>query len=88
MEFYEMTCKDIGEFCIARRKKEEENWKIEASIQYRISSRILNGISAKPKNLSFEELFPEFNEKKQFERMTESQKEELIQIKWKDFLGI
>ena len=88
MEFYEMTCKDIGEFCIARQKKEEQDWKIEASIKFRIASRILNGVSTKPKNITFDQLFPEFDENKRFETMTESQKEELIQVKWKDFLGI
>ena len=62
MDFYEMTCKDIGEFCMSRRKKEEIELKTQASIEYRNVTRILNFFSAKPKKITFEELFPEFDE--------------------------
>lgn len=89
MDFQELTCKEIGEFCIARQKQRTDDMKYQAVIGFRTAEKLISVFNMKkPKNLSFEELFPEFNEKKQFERMTESQKEELIQIKWKDFLGI
>lgn len=91
MDFYEMTCKDIGEFCMSRKKKEEMELKTQASIGYRNVTRILNFFSAKPKKITFEELFPEFDEKQRqrekFNTVSNNIKEIMIADVWREFLG-
>lgn len=91
MEFYEMTCKDIGEFCMSRKKKEEMELKTQASIEYRNITRLLNFFTAKPKRMTFEDLFPEFDEKRAeknvFDKASDNVKEQIIADKWREFLG-
>lgn len=91
MDFYEMTCKDIGEFCVSRKKKEEMELKTQASIEYRNVTRILNFFSAKPKKITFEDLFSEFDEKrkqrKEFDTASNNIKETMIANVWREFLG-
>lgn len=89
MDFQELTCKEVGEFCMARQKKEKETAKMQAVIAFRTAEKLLCAFNMKkPINLSFEKLFPEFSENREnYEDLTEEQKEELIQLKWKDFLG-
>ena len=90
MDFYEMTCKDIGEFCMSRKKKEEIELKTQASIEYRNVTRILNFFSAKPKKITFEELFPEFDEeqkqREKFNTASNNTKETMIANVWREFL--
>ncbi len=91
MDFYEMTCKDIGEFCMSRKKKEEMELKTQASIEYRNITRILNFFSKEPKKITFEELFPEFDEKQRqkekFDTASNNIKETMIANVWREFLG-
>ena len=91
MEFQELTCKEIGEFCMSKREKEEQDYKISASIQFRNVSRLLNAFSTKPKNITFEKLFPEFDERRKqnemFNNLNEETKEQIIADKWRTFLG-
>lgn len=83
MDFYEMTCKDIGNFCLSRQKHEEEMYKMLSIITYRNADKLIAGLNMKkPKNIKYEELFPEFKE-----RITLEDKENLIAYKWREFLG-
>lgn len=84
MDFYEMTVNDIGNFCMSRQKHEKEMYKMLSIIQYRCTDKLIAGLNLKkPKNLKYEELFPEFEEK---EKLTEEQKNILIAEKWREFL--
>ena len=91
MEFYELTCKDIGEFCIARQNKEKEDYRQNATILYRIAEKIVSETNmTKPKHLNFNKLFPEFDEesivKSKFEELSDEQKNIIIADKWQQFL--
>lgn len=80
MDFYELSVKDIGDFCLCRQKKEKESYKYLSAILYRVSDKIIAGMNLKkPKNLKFDELFPEFKD-------TEEDKEEKIAERWRVFL--
>ena len=81
-EFYEMTLKDIGEYCESVQKHEMENYKVISTIVYRCTDKLIAGVNLKkPKNLKYEELFPEFHN-----GITEADKEENIANKWRVFL--
>lgn len=59
-----------------------------AYIGYKSTERLLSVFgSKKPKDIPFLKLYPEFDENKEFNRMTDEQKERIIALKWKEFLG-
>lgn len=89
MDFQELTCKEIGEFCIAREKSRREEMKYLATIGFRTAEKLILAFNMKkPTNISFDKLYPEFGANKpNYEGLTEEQKEEVIQLKWKEFLG-
>lgn len=90
MDFQELTCKEVGEFCIARQKKTEDDMKYLATIGFRTAEKLILAFNMKkPTNISFDKLYPEFGANKpNYEGLTEEQKEEVIQLKWKEFLGM
>ena len=80
MDFYEMTVKDIGNFCLYRQKHEREQNKMLSIIAYRVSEKLIAGLNLKkPKNLKYDDLFPEFD-------LTSTEKEEAIANTWREFL--
>lgn len=90
MDFNEMTCKDIGEFCMAQIEKEKERYKVISSIGYRLCEKIVSETSCKPKRLTYEKLFPELVKKEviDFKNKTDNEKEEIISSVWRNFLNI
>lgn len=80
-----MTCKEIGEFVEQQQEREKNNLKLASSIGYRIGEMLIvsNGMCVKrPKILKYSELFKELNNE------NNSSKEDEIQNKWKEFLGV
>ena len=59
-----------------------------AYIGYKSAERLISVFGRKKsKDISFTELYPEFDEKKQFNQLNEEQKDKLIALKWREFLG-
>lgn len=85
MDFYEMTVNDIGNFCLYKQKHEKDILKIASIIQYRCADKLIAGLNLKkPKNLKYEDLFPEFKEEEK--PLSEEQKNIIIAQKWREFL--
>ena len=78
-----MTCNDIGEYVEQQKAKEKAHYKQTSTIQYRLGQFYTNIFSARhPKVLSYNELFPEFNDE------NNTSKEEAIEKRWREFLGV
>lgn len=80
-----MTCQEIGEFVEQQREREKAQSIVTSSIGYRLAEMLImsNGMCVKkPKIMKYDELFTEFNDE------NNTSKEEAIEYKWKEFLGV
>lgn len=80
-----MTCQEIGEFVEQQQEHEKNQMLVSSSTGYRLVEMLImsNSMLVKqPKVLKFEELFPELTNE------INTSKEEAIEYKWKEFLGV
>lgn len=80
-----MTCQEIGEYIEQQQEHKTQKAMLMSSIGYRMGEMLILSNSMcvkKPKIMKFSELFPEFNNE------NNTSKEEAIENKWREFLGV
>ena len=82
-----MTVREIGEYVEQQKERERLTAMEISTIGYRIGELLIcsNSMSVKnPKVIEYKKLFPEFSDRQQ----TSDNKEEIIEAKWREFLGV
>ena len=80
-----MTCQEVGEYVEKQQEAEKNKSIMDSVIGYRLAEMMImaNSMCVKrPKIMKYEELFKEFNIE------NNNSKEEEIQNKWREFLGV